>query len=48
MPNLSGHSAVLDAFAECVEETLEGANRMNRKLCADHPPGPRALKRNAR
>ena len=48
MPNLSGHSAVLDAFAERVEETLRGANRMNCKLRADHPPGPRALKRNAR
>ena len=32
-PYLNDHPAVLDAFAERVEETLKGANLMNCKLC---------------
>ena len=32
-PYLNDHDAVLDAFAERVEETLRGANLMNCKLC---------------
>ena len=32
-PYLNDHPAVLDAFAERVEETLRGANLMNCKLC---------------
>ena len=32
-PYLNDHGAVLDAFAERVEETLRGANLMNCKLC---------------
>ena len=32
-PYLNDHAAVLDAFAERVEETLQGANLMNCKLC---------------
>ena len=32
-PYLNDHPAVLDAFAERVEETLHGANLMNCKLC---------------
>jgi len=32
-PYLNDHEAVLDAFAERVEETLRGANLMNCKLC---------------
>ena len=32
-PYLNDHAAVLDAFAERVEETLRGANVMNCKLC---------------
>ena len=32
-PYLNDHAAVLDAFAERVEETLRGANLMNCKLC---------------
>ena len=33
VPYLNDHTAVLDAFAERVEETLQGANLMNCKLC---------------
>ena len=33
VPYLNDHAAVLDAFAERVEETLRGANLMNCKLC---------------
>ena len=33
VPYLNDHAAVLDAFAERVEETLQGANLMNCKLC---------------
>ena len=33
VPYLNDHTAVLDAFAERVEETLQGENLMNCKLC---------------
>ena len=40
-PYLNDHDAVLDAFAERVEETLRGANLMNCKLCKYREQDPR-------